>query len=411
MNSTHESEHKATLRSGPLTGVSVLDIATIIAAPMAATLLADYGADVLKVELPGRGDGARDFPPFRDGKSLWWKTINRNKRLITLDLREPEGQKILNRLLPEFDVLVENFRPGTLDRWGLTREKLWEINPRLIILRTTGFGQDGPYSDRPGFARVFEAMGGLTYLTGESDGEPMHPGHPIGDSIGGLFGAIGILTALVRRAASPDGKGEEIDLSMTEAVLRLLDFLPIENDQLGVVRKRSGNSNQYAAPSAVFQTADGHSVSLSGSTNALFSANSRAIGMPELIDDPRFASNRMRLQHVKELETLFGDWIGRHTLPQVLDAFEAAEGTIAPIYSIQQIEADPHLQSREAIVNVRDEDFGTVRMSNVVPRFSSAPCQIHRTGGAIGQDNVDVLIDKLGLTPAELLDLTQRRIA
>jgi len=163
-------------RTGPLGGIRVLDIATIIAAPLSATLLADYGADVVKVELPGSGDGARDFPPFKEGKSLWWKAINRNKRLITLDLRSPEGQEILKRLLPEFDVLVENFRPGTLDGWGLSRDVLWEINPSLIILRTTGFGQNGPYRNRPGFARVFEAMGGLTYITGQADGEPMHTG-------------------------------------------------------------------------------------------------------------------------------------------------------------------------------------------------------------------------------------------
>lgn len=399
-----------TARTGPLTGVSVLDVATIIAAPMAATLLADYGADVLKVELPGRGDGARDFPPFRDGKSLWWKTINRNKRFMTLDLRQPDGQQILCRLLPRFDVLVENFRPGTLDRWGLTREKLWEANPRLIILRTTGFGQDGPYRDRPGFARVFEAMGGLTYLTGEPGGEPMHPGHPIGDSIGGLFGAIGILAALVRRSASVDGRGEEIDLSMTEAVLRLLDFLPIEHDQLGVVRQRSGNANQYAAPSAVYRTSDGHSVSLSGSTNALFAANARAIGLPHLIDDARYASNRMRLQHAKELDALFSAWIAQHTLSETLAAFERAEGTIAPIYSIEQIEADPQVQARQAIVSVPDQDFGHVRMPNVVPRFSSARCQVREPGGAMGRDNTQVLAEELGMSPAELQALSGRGV-
>jgi crotonobetainyl-CoA:carnitine CoA-transferase CaiB-like acyl-CoA transferase len=179
--------------SGPLAGLRVLDIATIIAAPFAATLLADYGADVLKIEMPGSGDGVRGFPPFKDGKPLWWKVANRNKKLATLDLRKPEGVELLKRLLPRFDVLIENFRPGTLDKWGLSKEALWAIQPRLVILRATGFGQDGPYAHRPGFARIFEAMGGLTQITGERDGPPMHPGYPIGDAIGGVFGAVASL--------------------------------------------------------------------------------------------------------------------------------------------------------------------------------------------------------------------------
>ena len=398
------------VRTGPLAHVRVLDIATIIAAPMAATLLADYGADVLKVELPGQGDGARDFPPFKDGKPLWWKAINRNKRLVTLDLRQPEGHALLRRLLPSFDVLVENFRPGTLDRWGLTREVLWEANPGLVILRTTGFGQDGPYRDRPGFARVFEAMGGLTYITGEAAGEPMHPGYPIGDSIGGLFGAIGVLAALARRSADPEGRGEEIDLSMTEAVFRLLDFLPIEFDQLGANRQRAGNASQYAAPSAVYRTADGHAVSLSGSTNPLFAANARAIGRPDLISDPRFANNSRRLQNVTELNALFANWIGSHSLDDVLAAFEAAKGTIAPIYSVEQITRDPQMVARRAIVDVPDPDFGSVRMQGVVPRFSSGSCAVRTTGGQLGQDNQAIFAGELGLSQAEIDDLRSRGV-
>nr|WP_283817402.1 CaiB/BaiF CoA-transferase family protein [Bradyrhizobium liaoningense] len=212
--------------SGPLEGLKVLDIATIVAAPFAATLLADYGADVLKIEMPGQGDGVRAFPPFKDGKPLWWKSVNRNKKFATLDLRKPEGVELFKRMLPHFDVLIENFRPGTLDRWGLSKEVLWQIQPRLVILRATAFGQDGPYRDRPGFARIFEAMGGLTYITGEADGQPMHPGYPLGDAIGGLFGAVGALAALWKRAKNPDAPGEEIDLALTEAVFRLLDVPP-----------------------------------------------------------------------------------------------------------------------------------------------------------------------------------------
>ncbi len=386
---------------GPLAGLRVLDIATIVAAPSAAALLADYGAEVVKLELPGVGDGARGFPPHKDGKALWWKVTNRNKKFATLDLRKPEGIAVLKRLLPQFDVLVENFRPGTLDRWGLSKEVLWSLQPRLVILRATGFGQTGPYRDRPGFARIFEAMGGLTYITGEPGGEPMHAGYPIGDAVGGVFGALGIMTALWKRAKDPTLPGEEIDLSMTEATLKLLDFLAIEHDQLGAVRERSGNANQYSAPAAVYKTADGRWVTLAGSTNALYANNCRAIGRPELIDDPRFANNAQRVTFAAELNAIFSAWCAAHTLAQVLEAFERAQGTIAPIYSIDQVFADPQMQAREAITSVPDADFGSVRMQNVVPRFVNDPGGVRNTGGAIGQDNAEIYGRWLGMDAAE----------
>jgi crotonobetainyl-CoA:carnitine CoA-transferase CaiB-like acyl-CoA transferase len=391
---------------GPLRGLRVLDIATIVAAPFAASLLADYGAEVLKVELPS-GDGARGFPPFKDGKSLWWKVTNRNKKFVTLDLRKPEGIAILKQLLPKFDVLVENFRPGTLDKWGLTKEVLWSLQPRLVILRATGFGQTGPYRDRPGFARIFEAMGGLTYITGEPGGEPMHAGYPIGDAIGGVFGALGIVSALWKRAKDPNAPGEEIDLSMTEATLRLLEFLAIEHDQLGTVRERSGNANQYSAPAAVFRTKDNRWVSLAGSTNVLYANNCRAIGRPDLIDDPRFANNGMRTERKNELNAIFSDWCATHTLDDVLAAFQGAQGTIAPIYSIDQVFADPQVQARDAITSVPDKDFGSVRMQNVVPRFVNDPGSVRSTGGAIGQDNAEIYGTWLALSEAEQQQLKQ----
>lgn len=388
--------------TGPLAGLRVLDIATIIAGPSAAALLGDYGADVVKVELPGAGDGARGFPPFKAGKPLWWKVTNRGKRFVTLDLRRPEGAALLLRLLPRFDVLVENFRPGTLDRWGLTKEALWAAQPGLVILRATGFGQTGPYRDRPGFARVFEAMGGLTHLTGEASGEPMHAGYPVADNVGGLFGAVGLLAALWRRARDPQAPGEEIDLSLTEATLKLLEFLPIEHQQLGTVRQRSGNANQYSAPAAVFRTRDGRWVSLAGSTNALFANNCRAIGRPDLIADPRFAHNADRVAHAEELNGVFARWCLAHSLAETLAAFEAAQGTIAPIYGIDQIEADPQVQARNAICDVPDADFGSVRMAGVVPRFAGAPCAIRHSGGSLGQDNHAVYAAELGLQAADI---------
>jgi crotonobetainyl-CoA:carnitine CoA-transferase CaiB-like acyl-CoA transferase len=387
--------------SGPLEGLRVLDLATIVAAPLAATLLADYGAEVLKVELPGVGDGARGFGPFKNGKSLWWKVINRNKGFLSLDLRKPEGVEILKRLLPRFDVLVENFRPGTLDRWGLTKEVLWEIQPRLVILRTTGFGQNGPYRDRPAFARVFEAMAGLTYITGEPDGEPMHAGYPIGDALGGLFGAIGILAACWKRAKDPAAGGEEIDLSLCEATLRILEFLPIEFDQLGVVRQRSGNMNQYSAPSNVYCTKDGYWVTLSGSTNAMFANNCRAIQRADLIEDARVANNGARCEHAAELNAIFSDWCAAHELADTLGAFERAQGTLTPINSIDQIFSDPQMIARDAITSVPDDDFGSVRMQNVVPRFVVDGGGVRHAARDLGHDNERILGEWLGISAAE----------
>lgn len=397
-------------QTGPLVGLRVLDIATIIAGPFAATLLADYGADVLKVELPGRGDGARSFGPFKEGKSLWWKAINRNKKFVSIDLRKTEGAELLKKLLPQFDVLIENFRPGTLDSWGLTKEVLWAIQPRLVILRTTGFGQDGPYRDRPAFARVFEAMAGLTHITGEADGEPLHIGYPIGDAIGGLFGAVSILAACWKRIKDPSVLGEEIDLSLCETTLRILDSLPIEYDQTGHVRQRSGNGNQYSAPSAVLRTKDQHWVTLAGSIDAIFACNCRAIGRIDLIADPRFRTNSQRCEHAAELNAIFAEWCCSHELNEVLAAFEREGGTLAPVNSIEQVFADPQMIARKAITDVYDRDFGSVRLQNVVPRFVGNPGIVRSTAGDLGQDNENIFSEELGLSLEEQQRLRELRV-
>lgn len=375
---------------GPLEGVRVLDLATIIAGPFAATLLADYGADVVKVELPGVGDALRSLPPIKDGKSLLWKVANRNKRFISLDIRKPEGRAIFERLLGDFDVLVENFRPGTLDKWGLTKEVLWKVNPRLVILRSTAFGQTGPYASRPGLARTFEAMGGLAYISGDPAGKPMHPGYPIGDAVGGLFGALSIVSALLKRKGNEAAKGEEIDLSLTEATLRLLDFLVIEHDQLGKIRERAGNATQYSAPTDVYKSMDGHWVSLTGGVNSIFANNCRAIGREDLIDDPRFRTNQLRVKNAAAVERIFEDWCHEHSLQEILERFTLAGGTISPVYSVDQIIADPQMIDREAIVTVSDDDFGEVRMQGIVPRFIEDPVSIRSTGRSIGANNAEI---------------------
>ncbi|CAM3822751.1 CaiB/BaiF CoA transferase family protein [Bordetella tumulicola] len=392
-------------RTGPLAGLKVIDLATIVAAPSAAALLSDYGAEVIKIELPRVGDGLRNFPPFKDGKSLWWKVVNRDKRLLSLDLRKPRGQEIFKSLLRDCDVLIENFRPGTLEKWGLDMDTLWREQPRLVVLRATAFGQTGPYADRPGFARIFEAMGGMTYITGEPDGAPMHVGFPIGDSIGGLFGALGVMAALWKRAADPHAPGEEIDLSLTEATIKLLDFLPMQYDLLDKSQERSGNVSQYAAPTGVYQTRDGQWVSLSGSTDALFLANCRAIGREDLLSDTRFQGNRNRCLHAQAVNQIFKDWFGAHDLDDVLERFRLHEGTVAPVYSACQMVNDPQVRARAFLQTVPDHEFGEVRMPGVVPRFRNDDCRVSRSGGDMGWDNERILVDQLGLSADQLQEL------
>ena len=271
---------------GPMAGVRVLDLSNIIAGPLAACLLGDFGADVVKVELPGVGDAMRHAPPFKDGVPLWWKVTNRNKRCVTIDLHKPEGQDLVRRLVPQFDVVVENFRPGVLERWGLGWEDLHRAHPRLIMLRVTAYGQTGPYASRAGFARMAEAFAGLAYITGTPDTPPLHAGYPIADALCGVFGAMAVGFALWERDHGA-GEGQWIDLSLYEAILRTIEYLVIEHDQLGAVRERGGNLSQYVAPSNVYRTRDGHWVSLTTSTQTIWERFVRAIDRADLLDDPR----------------------------------------------------------------------------------------------------------------------------
>ena len=390
-----------TPRRGPLAGLRVLDLSTVVAGPFAATLLADYGADVLKVEMPGAGDALRALPPHKDGVPLWWKVTNRNKKGVTLDLHSRTGRDLLAKLVAGRDVLVENFRPGTLDRWGVTREWLQAINPRLTILRVTGFGQTGPYRNRPGFARVFEAMSGFTRMCGEEGGTPLHLGYPISDAIGGMFGALGVLAALYRLKEDPSSRGQEIDCSMTEAMLRTLDFLAIEYDQLGVVRTASGNRSQYAAPGNIYATRDGKWASIAASTQSIFERLCAALGLEALLDDPRFADNPSRVANRDAIDGIVGDAIAKLTLAELRERLSAHEVGFSPIYDASDVFTDPQFVAREAIVRVPDGELGEVRMQCVVPRFSETPGAVHRAGPALGEHNNEVY-RALGLAADEI---------
>ena len=387
--------------SGPLAGLRILDISTVIAGPWASTLLADLGAEVLKAELPDGSDALRHLPPHKEGTPLWWKTANRNKRGITLDLRKPEGKALLLRMLPGFDVLVENFRTGTMDRWGLDKHTLWQAQPKLVILRVTGFGQTGPYRAKPGFARVFEAMSGFTHICGDPDGPPLHAGFPLGDSFAGLFGALGILGAMYHRLKHPEAPGQEIDLAATEAMFRVVDFLAVEYDQLGVVRERIGNLNAYAAPSNVYRTRDGKWVSLAVSAQSVFERFARAIERPELIADPRFTDNRTRVQNRAAIDAIVAAWFAARDLAGLVALLSQHEITFSPIYSIRDVLADPHFIAREMVTSVDDSVLGPVKMPNVVPRFSATPGAIRSTGPELGEHNAEIY-GALGLSAEEI---------
>jgi crotonobetainyl-CoA:carnitine CoA-transferase CaiB-like acyl-CoA transferase len=386
---------------GPLAGLRVIDISTVVAAPFAAALLADYGADVLKVELPGRGDPLRALAPHKDGVPLWWKVTNRGKRGITLDLRKPEGRDILGRLVKEADVLVENFRPGTLDGWGIGKDWLHGLNPRLTILRMTGFGQDGPYRDRPGFARVFEAMSGFTHICGEEGRTPVHLGYPIADAVGGLFGAIGVLSAVIWQLQDRTRAGQEIDCSITEAMLRTLEFLPIEYDQLGAVRTRSGNRSQYAAPGNIYRTRDGKMASIAASTQSICERLCAALDMPRLLEDPRFRTNTDRVKNRDAIDEIVGDAIAQFDLAELTRRLDAHEVGFSPIHDAADVFADPQFKARQALVRVPDSELGEVTMQAVVPRFSQTPARVRHAGPAHGEHNEQVYAE-LGLEPGEV---------
>ncbi len=398
-----------TVYPGPLQGLKILDLSTVVAGPWACTLLADLGAEVLKVEIPGSGDALRALAPHKGDVPLWWKVTNRNKRGITLDLRKEDGREVLGRLLPDYDVLVENFRPGTLNGWNITREWLHGINPGLDILRITGFGQTGPYRNQPGFARVFEAMSGFTNLCGEPGRPPLHLGFPVADAVGGLFGALGILSALYHRKASGSQDGQEIDCSMLEAMFRMLDFLPIEYDQLGVVRERSGNASQYAAPGNIYRTSDDRWASIAASTQSIFERLCAALGRPDVAAAPEFQTNRARVEHRQRLDDIIGAEIGKRTFDELAQALTSHHVGFSPIYNIENIFNDPHFAARGAIIKVQDEQLGEVRMQNVVPAFSRTPGAVRSAGPSLGQHN-DEVFTALGMGTHDIQRLREQQV-
>jgi crotonobetainyl-CoA:carnitine CoA-transferase CaiB-like acyl-CoA transferase len=383
------------LSDGPLAGIRVLDLGTVYAAPITAMMLGDYGADVLKLEHP-RGDPARTHGPSKDGHGLWWKVISRNKRTATLVLSRPEGKEILERLVEDADVLIENFRPGVMEKWGLGPERLLEINPKLVMLRVTGFGQTGPYAQRRAFGTLAEAMSGLAHQTGQPDGPPTLPPFGLADGVAAISGAYAVMLALYHRDVNEAG-GQVIDLSLLAPLLAILGPGPSAYDQLGVVAGRHGNRSRNNAPRNAYETRDGRWVAISASATSIADRVMAIVGRPDIAQQPWFSSARERVRHADELDRIVGEWIAARGFDEVMEAFEAAGAAIAPIYDTEQLVNDPHVRAAAMLTTVDDEDLGPLQMQNLAFRLLGSPGRIRFAGRGVGQDNDDVYGGWLGL--------------
>jgi formyl-CoA transferase len=391
-----------------LENIKVIDIATLFAGPMAATMLADFGAEVIKIEHPKNGDPVRTHGSSKNGVGLWWKMLARNKKSVTLYLGSPEGQEIFKRMIADADVLIENFRPGTLEKWGLSYEELSKINPKLVLARVTGFGQIGPYATRPGFGTLAEAMSGFASITGTPDGPPTLPPFGLADGISALTTAFAIMTALNARTIT--GKGQVIDLAIIEPILTVLGPQVIAYDQLGEIQERRGNRSSNNAPRNTYETKDGKWVAISTSAQTIAERVMHLVGRPELVNEPWFASGAERAKHADELDEAVGSWIKLRTRAEVISEFEKAEAAVAPIYDITDIFKDEQFAALGTIKTVQDDELGPIKMQNILFRLSSTPGEITSAGPSLGKHTAEVL-GKYGVSTGELTELKQKGIA
>ena len=392
---------------GPLSGVRVIEMGQLVAGPFVGSRMADFGAEVIKVESPGRGDAMRHWGHHRyKGRSLWWPVLARNKKTISANLREKRGQDLVRRLIGQADVLVENFKPGTLEKWGLDPESLHVINPGLIIARVSGFGQTGPYSSRPGFASVGEAMGGLRYINGFPDQPPPRTGISLGDSLAGMFATQGVLMALYWRDTIGKGKGQVVDASITESCFAMLESALPEYDKVGFIRQPSGTGLANVSPSNIFPTKDEKWVVIAANLDAMFNRLCDAMEQPELADDPRYSTHQVRGENCDELDARIADWTRGFTAAE-LDVRLDKHGVVSgPIYSIEDIANDPHFQARDMIQRYQDDDLGDIAVPGFVPVLSETKSEIAWLGSSeVGAHNEEIYCGLLGMTQTELQEL------
>ncbi len=399
-------------RERPLQGLRVLELGSLIAGPFATRIMAEFGAEVIKVERPGTGDPLRSwrYVDSRTQTSLWWAAQSRNKKLVTLNLGHPDGLDLARRLAAESDIIVENFKPGTLEKLGLGWEVLHELNPRLILVRVSGYGQTGPYRDRPGFANIGEAMGGIRYVTGEPDGPPVRAGISLGDSLASLYAVIGTLMAVHARDVRGLGEGQVVDVALYEAVFNLMESMVPEYDVAGIIRERTGAALPGITPSNSYCSSEGSYVAIGANSDAIFKRLTKAIGRPELGEDPRYRTNAERTERADELDALIEGWTTRHPLDQILRILGEADVPVGAIYSVTDIVQDEQYRAREMIVEDEIEGIGPVKMPGLVPKLSATPGEVEWYGGPLGAHNEEVYGGLLDLPPDELERLSREGV-
>lgn len=393
----------------PLEDILILDLTTIVSGGTTTSILADFGAQVIKIENPQGGDPLRAWKPVKNGISLWWKVLARNKQSVTLNLHDPRGQDLLKRLVTRADVLVENFRPGTLERWSLGYDRLSEVNPKLVMVRISGFGQTGPYRNRPGFGTVAEAMSGYVALSGFPDGPPVLPPIPLADEVAGLIGALAALMALRHRDRA-DGHGQMIDIALYEPLFRLLiPYIP-QYALLDEVQERVGNRFAGAAPRNLYRSADGQWVAISATTQRTFTRLAQTMGRTDLLADPRFADNAARVANVEGLDAIVQEWMGARPLDEILATLQQEEAVVGPVFQTPRILSDPQYRARGNVAVVQDPDLGAIPMPGIVPKFSRTPGKIRHAGPRLGEHNEAVYSELLGLSHNDMARLIQEGV-
>jgi crotonobetainyl-CoA:carnitine CoA-transferase CaiB-like acyl-CoA transferase len=409
MTSETHSSLRAQRGPYPLSGLRILDLGTMVAGPVACTLFGDFGAEVIKVEVPQRGDTVRDLGPFVDGECLYWQVEGRNKKSVTLNLRVPEGQALLCRLVEQADAVVENFRPGTLDGWDLGYARLKRHNPKLILLRISGFGQTGPYRARAGYDRIGLAMGGLMGITGFADRPPVRSGTSTADYQTALMGAYALMMAIYRRDTT-GGEGEEIDVSLFESIFRFTEVLVPEYDLLGTIRGRRGDAHFTSAPGGQFTAGDGRTLVIGISNDAAFRRLCAAMGRPDIAGDPLYARHSLRWKHREALNAVVAQWVGSLTSERVGERLDQAQVAWSLVQTVEELVQNPHCQARESIASVVHPRIGPVRMAGVVPRFQRAPSKPIDAAPALGEHNAEIYESLLKVPRAQLDEWTSRGV-